>query len=216
MAASRHFTCGLLLAAAAMCWVAPRKAFALLTAAKLRGADLIEPPIEACTEFALGAVHLSWTLEECMEIWATWADTIPDWLNLDYPDRSLMKEVAAKMRDRGQPCVVQTRVRADGVGSEVTRHLAAWLYAVEIGCDWVTPNFGYEDEAEDGPEGGTLYCHPSAAAEEFDDIPEGVVIEQNLESCELVNWLKFFRFDAPSVPEPEAAFRNVTVRKPLW
>ena len=170
----------------------------------------VELPFEACAEFAGRGTQLSWTLDECMQVWAAWAETVPEWLHLGYPDRRLMKDVSMAMRERGQPCVVQERVRADGVGSEVTRHLAAWMYAEELGCDWVTPNFGYEDEADTGPEGGTLYCHPSAAPEEFEGASSA---EQNLESCELVDWLQYFNLDETSVPEPDALFHNVTVSR---
>lgn len=172
-----------------------------------------ELPFEACAEFASKGNQLTWTMAECMQVWSAWSETVPEWLHLGYPDRRLMKDVSVAMRERGQPCVVQARVRADGVGSEVTRHLAAWLYAKEIGCDWVTPDFGYEDEAETGPEGGTLYCHPSAAPEEFEGSPEA---EQNLESCELVDWLQYFNLDETSVPEPDAVFHNVTVRRSFY
>lgn len=147
-----------------------------------------------------------------MKVWSAWAPTIPESLHADYADRRLMKEKAMGMRKRGQPCVVKPQVRADGVGSEVTRHLAAWIYAEEIGCDWITPNFGYEEEGEAGPEGGTLYCHPSAAPEEFEGVANGHLAEQNLETCEMVDWLRFFHFDAPSTPEPDATYHNVTVR----
>ena len=169
-------------------------------------------PMEACVEFASGNAGVFWTLEECMSVWSAWADTIPGALHVDYPDRRLVKEIAAEMRQRGQPCVVQPLVRADGIGSEVTRHLAAWLYAAEVGCDFVTPDFGYYDEeSEEGPEGGTLYCHASIGEKELESAPEGAFGEEDLESCELVNWLRFFNLDKPSVPEPRATFRNVTV-----
>lgn len=168
--------------------------------------------IEACMEFASSGPNVSWTLAECMDVWSAWARSVPDWLHLNYSDRRLMKEVAVEMRQRGQPCVVQPQVRADGVGSEVTRHLAAWLYAAEIGCDLITPNFGYDEGSEDGLESGTLYCHPSVDEAELESAQKGGFIgEQNLESCELVNWLLYFHLELPSVPEPEATFRNITV-----
>lgn len=212
----------LLLPASISFWLLPRLHILAMATEHIGGGDSSGmTPLEACVEFATSDEYISWSLGECMDVWSAWAQSVPRWLHRDYSDRRLMKEVAVEMRQRGQPCLVQPRVRADGVGSEVTRHLAAWLYAAELGCDFSTPDFGYYDdygddqeEGEKGPERGTLYCHPSADEKELESALGGgaSVVEQNLESCELVNWLHFFNLEVPSVPVPEATFRNITVR----
>lgn len=138
-------------------------------------------------------------------------------------------------RPLGSPCLVEARVKSDGVGSATMRHLAAWIFAEDLGCDWVTPDWGIPPisagEDHDGDKGASMYCHTAATyAEEQEwqrmqnssrgEIMEGHGQEQEWQEhiemnavgrrCSVVNWLDFFNLRSASVDLPaNSSFRIV-------
>lgn len=114
----------------------------------------------------------------------------------------------------GSPCLVESTLPTDGVGSMTMRHLAAWMFAEEVGCDWVLPNWGTTRDSADG-DGTSLYCHTAATTDEeqrgFNASAEEV--ETILHRCSVTNWLEYFNFKATAVELPVAdSFRVVEVR----
>lgn len=158
----------------------------------------------ACEEFA-GVEGLQWHMEDCLDVWSQWVHTVNPGLHRAYHDRNLLKGLSDEMRKRGTPCLVRANATADGAGSSTIRHMVTWMFAKEIGCDWVTPDWG--NEAVEGHEevGATWYCHDKRAEEDgsLDSMTTQQTLE--LERCFLVSWLHFFHFDIPSVPFPEGA-----------
>lgn len=116
---------------------------------------------EVCAEFFPASATsanstFSWQLSDCHEVWTQWADTVPTWLRGRYPDREMLRDTASEFRRRGNPCLVESELSADGVGSTTMRHLAGWMLAEELGCDWITPGWG--TGPVDG-NGSSVYCH---------------------------------------------------------
>lgn len=103
---------------------------------------------------------------------------------------------------------------ADGVGSMTMRHLTAKIFAEEVGCDWVTPEWG-APSLGDGS-GASLYCHSAATYEEqqrgFSNTTQEEA-ETMVRRCSLTNWLEYFNFKMSSVEPPaNSSFRIVEVR----
>lgn len=108
--------------------------------------------------------------------------------------------------------MVESTLHADGVGSMTMRHLAAWIFAEEVGCDWVVPNWGRP--LADG-DGTSMYCHTAATTDEeqrgFNATADGM--EAIAHRCSVTNWLEYFNFKATAVELPVAdSFRVVQVR----
>ena len=94
--------------------------------------------------------------------------------------------------------------------------LASWVFAEEMGCDWVTPDWGkrrvaLEGEGEGAGGGGggngtasavVVYCHTTATFEELESLALSSDV-QDRHRCAVVDWLAYFRFDVPSVDLPE-------------
>eukprot|EP00752_Nemacystus_decipiens_P015660 g13975.t1 len=116
-------------------------------------------------------------------------------------DDSIWGDTGTELRRAGSPCLVASRPAPDGVGSSTIRHLATWIYAEQMGCDWVTPDWGKEHV---GPANETaeMYCHRAATSEEMDLSKPRTELEA-MRRCSVVDWLSYFQFDAPSMELPE-------------
>jgi len=97
------------------------------------------------------------------------------------------------------------------------RHLTAKIFAEEVGCDWLTPE--WEAPSLGGGSGASLYCHSAATYEEqqmgFSNTTREEV-ETMVHRCSLVNWLGYFNFQMSSVKPPvNGSFRIVEVLRML-
>lgn len=128
---------------------------------------------------------------------------------------------------QGSPCLVGSVMNADGVGSMTMRHLMTQMYAEEVGCDWLTPEWG-APMVGDGS-GASLYCHSAATYDEqrrwsnnnnndTTTTNSNKAITQDewtpvVRRCSLTNWLEFFNFKMSSVEPPvNCTYRVVEVR----
>eukprot|EP00752_Nemacystus_decipiens_P017727 g15895.t1 len=147
-----------------------------------------------------------WQASDCEDVWASWTQTLPVSLRPAYPDRQRLREVAAGMRERGSPCLVESIVKADGIGSMTMRHLTTKIFAEEVGCDWLIPEWGMP-AVGDGS-GGSLYCHSAATYEEqqrgFGNTTEEGV-QAMVQRCSFTNWLEYFNLKMSSVEAPANA-----------
>lgn len=159
-------------------------------------------PEEACVDFvASNQSGSAWTLADCIEVWTQFTSTIPVglWQRLGYTD--IWRETGAELRRAGSPCLAGSSGPSDGVGSTTLRLLSSWIFADEMGCDWVTPDWG-RPHAGHGND-TVLYCHKTV---HFDDLPSRTPSKiMETMHCSIVDWLAYFRFDVPSVNLPEAA-----------
>lgn len=192
-------------------------------------ANLELQPEELCADFATksypgsimgynspGSSFSSWTFETCLDVWKRFASTIPNGYQQRSPLVDTWRETASELRRAGSPCLVATDGKSDGAGSTTIRHLSAWVFAREMGCDWVTPGWGKKNL--DRGNGTTMYCHRAATAEEM-DLSKPTAELQALRRCALVDWLSYFQFGVPSVRLPEGGNMKIiqvskgTVRK---
>lgn len=99
---------------------------------------------EACVDFAEtgGYPGSSWGLEDCLEVWEHFRRSVPNGLQRRFPDIDLWRDTGAELRRVGSPCLVASNPTSDGAGSSTIRHLATWIYSEQMGCDWVTPDWG--------------------------------------------------------------------------
>ena len=148
-------------------------------------------PDEACADFAAGNNPGSaWTLADCTEVWTQFVDTIPSGLQgrLSYVDD--WRETASELRRAGSPCLSASRGSGDGLGSTTMRILASWIFSKEMGCDWVTPDWGRRHV--NGGNGTVLYCHRTVAREENAlRAPAASTLEVR-NHCTVVDWLDYF------------------------
>lgn len=150
----------------------------------------------ACAEFHEEVPSGSgWLRSDCVRIWSKWAATLEGKQLLVWPYRPALNDLSAKLRQQGTPCVVESISYPDGAGSSAVRHLATWIFAEEVGCDWILPGTHSRDVHADG-DGSTLYCHKMMIhswTHPFLDQEPG---DNRYWRCEMTNWLQFFHYDA--------------------
>ena len=164
-----------------------------------------------CSDFADGHfAGLSWTFDECIEVWTAFRDNLPSSLAIRPPHVDLWKTTADELRREGKPCMLTSflnsysNAHGVGVGSTTMKHLATWIFAEELGCDWVTPSwtsFSMTRKNETA-----AYCHwmTDKASRNASSVLE--------KPCVSVNWLAYFNLGVPSTDLPEGITpKNVTV-----
>lgn len=179
--------------------------------------------LEACEDFGdhMAGSSQPWVLEDCVKVWDAWSHTIytgtrggvvltshHDVLDHGYPDREVFQSLSTTLRSQGTPCLVKGKVSYDGVGSSTIRHMSSWLYAKELGCDWITPDFNQGDVTQLSRGGHGLYCHRTEYVFKFNATAP---LEQGTERrrCINVTWLYFFRMDQHSVLPPSTGVTRV-------
>lgn len=189
-------------AAAALVWVFLLGSVFLLSTPAIGQPRGIEAS-EACVDFGPGGhPGSSWTLEDCIEVWENFALTVPNGLQKRLPHVDLWRETSAELRQAGSPCLVAPNPTSDGAGSSTIRHLAAWIYSEQMGCDWVTPDWG-KKQVGGGNGTAVMYCHRTATTEEM-DLSKPAEELQSMRRCSVIDWLSYFQFDVPSVSLPES------------
>eukprot|EP00903_Cladosiphon_okamuranus_P008265 g7955.t1 len=116
-----------------------------------------------------------------------------------YRDRELFTDIAVEQRRRGSPCLVQSGVYNDGVGSTSVRDLATWVFAEEMGCDWIEGGVqAWEEKAAlPNSSGATLYCHSIKGTGRSTNLVRGELPKDSSATrCSMYNWFGFFTFDA--------------------
>lgn len=159
---------------------------------------------EACVDFRRGQYPGSaWTIDDCIDVWQRFAQTVPPGLQGRLPHADTWRRTASELRQVGSPCLVAADPTSDGAGSSTIRHIATWIFAKDMGCDWVTPDWGKTPVV--GGNGTVMYCHRTATNLEM-DMSKPIEELQALRRCSVINWLAYFQFDIPSVnlPEPGA------------
>lgn len=155
---------------------------------------------EVCEDFWTGKYPGSaWTLDDCIDVWKRYARTVPLGLQGRLPHVDTWRQAASELRRVGSPCLVASDPTSDGAGSSTIRHIAAWVFAEDMGCDWVTPDWGKQHV--DGGNGTVMYCHRTATTPEL-DLSKPNKDLQALRRCSVINWLAYFQFDVPSVNLP--------------
>ncbi|CAM9532516.1 unnamed protein product, partial [Laminaria digitata] len=163
---------------------------------------------EACADFRTGYYPGSaWTFDDCVDVWKRYARTTSPDLRGRLPHVDTWRQTASELRRVGSPCLVASDPTSDGAGSSTIRHIATWIFADEMGCDWVTPDWG--KKRVDGGNGTVLYCHRIATAAELEfakTIKDLRAMRQELRAmrqCSVIDFLAYFQFDVPSVDLPE-------------
>ena len=167
-----------------------------------------------CTDFAdRRFTGLSWTFDDCVDVWSAFRDNISRALNIRPPHVDAWKATADELRQAGKPCMLTSflnsysNAHGVGVGSTTWKHLATWILAEETGCDWVTPSW----TSFNGPARNetATYCHWMKGKTTTQDGSSVMVLEK---PCVSVNWLAYFNFGVPSTALPEGiTLKNVTV-----
>ncbi|CAM9840597.1 unnamed protein product [Ectocarpus sp. 6 AP-2014] len=169
--------------------------------APVAGAPSGVEPADACADFAPGQYTGSgWTPEDCLHVWDDFNDTVWEQFHPRMPDADLWIDTAEELRRAGSPCLVGSIPNGDGAGSTTIRHLATWIFSREMGCDWVTPDWGKKFV---GGRSGTavVYCHRAGTAAEMDPSKTKEELKA-MRRCVIIDWLSYFQFDIPSVPSP--------------
>lgn len=163
-------------------------------------------PFEVCSDFepTPNSPPVTWGLLDCIEVWKKWGATIDETLHEGYPDPEILKDLSAVLRRRETPCTVREEKTLDGTGSSAMRHLASWLYAKQVGCDWVTPDFNQGDvktlvDPANLDKEETLYCHRTEFVFKFN---VSIPLKEGKEArrCADVSWLHYFNLNQHSVP----------------
>lgn len=156
---------------------------------------------EACADFAMDEnAGSSWALGDCMNVWENFSLSLPPWMHRRFPLMDVWKDTASDLRQANKPCLVAPTAPLDGVGSCTIRHLASWIFSKQMGCDWVTPDWGKKPATQGN--GTVVYCHRAATTEEMEN-SKSREEQQAMRRCSIVNWLSYFQFDVPSVALPE-------------
>lgn len=169
-------------------------------------------PDEACKDFtADNNSTLTWTLADCTEVWTQFVETIPPGLlwRMTYVDD--WRETATELRRAESPCLSAMHGGGDGLGSTTLRILSSWIFSAEMGCDWVTPDWGKRRVSAEN--GTVLYCHPVVTrGENALHSPEASALVVNAR-CTVVDWLAYFQLGVPSTSLPdEARIKRIEVK----
>lgn len=181
--------------------------------------------LEACEDFGgrLSIDTQSWALEDCIKVWEAWIPTIysgarkgilphshDDILHHGYPDREVFQPISTLLRSQGTPCMVKGMESYDGVGSSTIRHISSWLYAKELGCDWISPDFNQGDVSHlsDPARPKGLYCHRTEWVYKF-NASAPMELGKERRRCAQVTWLNFFRLNRHSILPPDAGITRV-------
>lgn len=209
-------------AAAGLAWVFfLGNAAIILRSTPTAGQPSAAEAFHACVDFAPGPgsspVSSSWTLDDCTEVWRRFAVAMPNLFQNRLPHVDLWRETTAELRRAGSPCLVASNPNFDGAGSVTIRHLAAWIYSEQMGCDWVTPDWGGRKVAMGNGTMAVAYCHRVATKQEMVTKQEMLLtksadelLEEN--RCLVIDWLSYFQFGVPSVSLPETGTVVVEVR----
>ncbi|CAN0180876.1 unnamed protein product [Scytosiphon promiscuus] len=158
-------------------------------------------PAEVCRDFSATRYPASaWTFDECVGVWSHFEGTIG--YNPHHPEVDLWKDTALELRQKGSPCILGSVPGGDGVGSTTIRHVATWIFAEEMGCDWLTPDWGKRKLRKKHDDDGDVvrYCHAVLpSGERNHPYAENVTA---LTRCAVVDWLSYFQFDKSSVSPP--------------
>lgn len=161
-------------------------------------------PSEACVDFATGPYYSSgstWTHDDCVEVWERFRRSVPSGLQQRFPDVDLWGDAGVELRQAGSPCLAASKPTSDGAGSSTIRHLATWIYAEQMGCDWVTPDWGKRRVGQ-GNGTAVMYCHRTATNLEL-DLSKPLKELQAVRRCSVIDWLSYFQFNIPSIQLPE-------------
>lgn len=169
-------------------------------------------PEEACADFAAGKRSESaWTMADCTEVWTQFNSTIEPGLQRRLRFADVWRETSAELRKAGTPCLSGTIGPNDGVGSTVIRMLSSWVFADEMGCDWVTPYWGRRHVK--GGNGTVVYCHSTVDGTEILSPTASNQIQTR--HCSVVDWIDYFQLGVPSTALPEVVnFKKIQARSP--
>ncbi|CAN0194360.1 unnamed protein product, partial [Scytosiphon promiscuus] len=181
------------------------RALGVLTPTKGQEANGIVTPASACEEFRADrstgltwsheAGHdgdEAWTLEDCVEVWTQYSSTIIDIFVPRKPDADLWRKTASELRAEGSPCKLFSVAGGDGLGSTTLRHLATWIFAEEMGCDWITPDWGRR-KVPKGDGQAVMYCH-SVVTKDVLKSYKNATDAKTTQRCSIVDWLAYFQF----------------------
>ncbi|CAM9178418.1 unnamed protein product [Ectocarpus sp. 12 AP-2014] len=158
-------------------------------------------PAHACADLASGQYTGSgWTFEDCLHVWNDFNAVLGTRWYPRMTDADLWSDTAEELRLAGSPCLVRTNPHGDGAGSTTIRHLMTWIFSREMGCDWVTPDWGKRFV---GGYNGTavMYCHKTSSPADM-GVPTTKAERNVMTRCAVIDWLSYFQFDVPSVPSP--------------
>lgn len=170
-------------------------------------------PEEACSDFNTGMEYYGspWMLNDCIQVWTDFVDTVPSELNCRPWGIDLWRSAAQRLRLDGSPCLVASTPSPGGAGSYMIHQLGAWIFAEQMGCDLVSPDWRSKQLAP-GEDTAALYCHTVATTRET----EQALLRRkanDIRHCAMISWPEYFQLDIPSVKLPEhGTFRIIEVR----
>lgn len=157
-------------------------------------------PAEVCDDFVAGRYPgLPWSYDDCLDVWAHFEGPLGP--PPQHPQVDLWRETAFELRQQGSPCMLSSAPGDDGVGSTAIRHVATWLFAEEMGCDWFTTKWA-SNQAQNA-DGSTRYCHEIVPLEERKTATNSSGVP-GISRCSAVNWLSYFQFDQHSLSLPSS------------
>lgn len=125
----------------------------------------------------------------CTDVWSTWKITAYDNQFDDLGYREIFNQTATELRQQGWPLMAESYAFSDGLGSTTLRHLVTWMFAEEMGCDWIKPRLLEKQKSDDGTD---LYCH-STVAKLNHEIRVGPLSDYPSDTpCLVTNWPVYF------------------------
>ena len=153
----------------------------------------------ACEEFDdQNPIGSGWLHSHCAAVWDGWVVTLDQQQVVPSSYREDFAETSAELRRQGRPCLVESVRYPDGAGSSAVRYLATWMFAAEMGCDWVMPSEP-GSTVDDGSDESSLYCHKMMVRGRMHPKDEDGIGDSRFWHCEVTNWLQFFHYDAHAV-----------------
>lgn len=163
---------------------------------------------QACNDLGSSRNNtLSWTYADCVDVWTRFTEGFDKSAMRKSSAIGIWKKTADELRRNGSPCLLVGSPPNDGMGSTTIRIMYAWIFAEEMGCDWVTPDWG-ESRAGLGS-GEVKYCHPVVPKEIWKKLSREDM--KPYSRCTTVDLLEFFNFRVSSFDVPEGGTNMLQV-----
>ena len=172
---------------------------------------------KACEEFDdQTPIGSGWLRSHCAAVWNGWVVTLDQQQRVPSSYREDFAETSAELRRRGEPCLVESVTYPDGAGSSAVRYLATWIFAAEMGCDWVMPSPSGKT-INGGGDDSSLYCHKMVVHARTHPRNKEGPGENRFWHCEVTNWLQFFHYDTHAVHGSRSGVtKTIQVRAPSF
>lgn len=151
-----------------------------------------------------------WRRQDCLDVWTKWQNTYSTNFKRMSLNREIVRDSVQLLKQQGSNCVVRSTPVRDGAGSSTIRSIVAWIFAEDMGCQWVAPAWA---SVHQGRNGSAVYCHSRSPRLEREKMTREELIASRIDTCTRVDWQQYFCLDSISAEvSPDATNRTKIIQ----